>query len=79
MRVGVDQARHQDGFGTVETVGGLKLSTNVRALSDSDDAFAADRHRAVVDQTMLGVHGDHIAGAVDPVGRFVEGKWTRAQ
>ena len=36
----------------------------------ADDAVAADGHGAVLDHAALRVHGDDVARAPDPVGRF---------
>ena len=72
--VGIDQTRHQDGVGAIQTVAGLKLLFDIRALADADDAFATDRDGAIVDEAMLRVHGDDVTRGVDPVGGLGVGK-----
>ena len=49
---------------------GLKVRVDVGLRSDAHDALAANGDRAVLDHAMLRVHGDDVARAPDPVGRF---------
>ncbi len=68
--VRVDQPRHQNGIRAVEVLARLKLLFDIGALSDANDALAANGDRAVVDQVAARIHGDHVAGGVDGVGRL---------
>ena len=70
MGVGVDQPGREDGVGTVQPLPGLEARVDFGLRADGHDAVAADRDGAVLDHAALRVHGDDVAGAPDPIGRF---------
>ena len=56
--------------GAVQPLLGLEAPVDLGARPDGHDALAAHRHGAVLDDAARGVHGDDVARAPDPVGRF---------
>ena len=68
VRVGVDQARRQDGVRTVQALLGLEALVDFGLRADAHDAVAANGHGAVLNHAALRVFGDDVASAPDPVG-----------
>ena len=64
----IDQARREDGVGTIEPLFSLETGIDFRFCADGEDAVSADCDGAVFDDTALGILGDDVAGAPDPVG-----------
>src|SRR5580658_3288647 len=45
----------------------LKLLVNVDALTHANNAFPANRNRPIVDKPVLRIHGNDIAGSINPI------------
>jgi hypothetical protein len=66
--MGVNEAGHQYGVRAADMLARLKLLLDVGAFAYSDNEPAADCHSAIVDQIVMRVHGDDVAGGIDGVG-----------
>ena len=68
VRVGINETGGEDRVGPVEPLLRLKPRIDFGLRSDAGDPISANRHRAVLENAALGIHGDYVASAPDLVG-----------
>src|SRR5688572_24503945 len=64
----IDETRREDGVGTIQPLFGSVTGIDFRFSADGEDAVSADYDGAIFDHAALGILGDDVAGAPDPVG-----------